>query len=102
MKNITYNGETHTLKEWIEILRLSEECCQDDLLDFANELVFDGKITNDNLYKLYVLWSDKPPMMPAVFAKRISIVFKEHRHDLQRFRTSNARGWQKINDNDDV
>ena len=96
MKPITHNGETHTLKEWIEILKLSEKAENDILVDFAKELVFNGKITNENLYKAYTLWSDKNPMPPSVFAKRISIIFKEHRPDLQRFKTNKVRGWQNI------
>ncbi len=109
MKLITYKGETHTLKEWIEILKLSEEGHQytqnDDLIEFAKEVVFNGKITNENLYKAYTIWCGENPMPPTVFAKRISIVFKEHRPDLQRFRTRDIRGWQKMADfydNDDV
>lgn len=98
MKLITYNGETHTLKEWIEILKLSEEGHQytenDNLINFANELVFNGKITNKNLYKAYTIWNDGDPIPPMVFAKRIATVFKEHRPDLQRFKTCNVRGWQ--------
>ena len=98
MKKITYNGETHTLKEWIEILKLSEKGSFDDnLVDFAKELVFDGKITNENLYKAYQLWNiGEHILSPSVFAKRISLVFKEHRPDLQGFRTCDTRGWQKV------
>jgi hypothetical protein len=32
----------------------------------------------------------------AVFAKRIAVVFKELRPGLQRFRTSEHRGWQNF------
>lgn len=100
MKIITYKGETHTLKEWIEILKLSEEGHQytedDTLVDFAKELVFNGKITNENLYKAYTIWQGENPMPHNVFVKRIAKVFKEHRPDLQQFRTSKARGWQNI------
>ena len=99
MKLITYKGETHTLKEWIDILKLSEESCRyppdDNLIEFAKELVFSGKITNKNLYKAYTLWNDDTPLPSTVFAKRISIVFKVHRPDLQRFKTKTVRGWQK-------
>ena len=39
MKTIIYNGEAHTLKEWIEILKLSEEAtgytANEDLADFT-------------------------------------------------------------------
>ena len=98
MKNITYNGETHTLKEWIEILNLSENSQlvdYKDLIDFAKELVFNGKITNENLYKAYSLWNlGQHILSPSVFAKRISIIFKEYRPDLQQFRTCDTRGWQ--------
>lgn len=101
MKTITYKGETHTLKEWIEILKLAEEGHQytendDNLVDFAKELVFNGKITNENLYKAYALWQGETCMPHNVFTKRIAKVFKEHRSDLQQFRTSKARGWQNI------
>ena len=100
MKTITYKGETHTLKEWIEILKLAEEGHQyaedDNLVDFAKELVFNGKITNENLYKAYTIWQGENCMPPTVFAKRITKIFKEHRSDLQRFRTCKVRGWQNI------
>lgn len=97
MKPITYNGETHTLKEWIEILKLSEDSEQNDnLIDFAKELVFNGRITNENLYKAYVLWSGDGSLPPSMFLKRIAKVFKEHRPDLQKFRTNKVRGWVKI------
>ena len=96
MKPITHNGETHTLKEWIEILKLSEKAENDILVDFAKELVFDGKITNENLYKAYTLWYDGTPMPSSVFVKRIAKTFKEHRPDLQRYRINTARGWEKV------
>ena len=98
MKLITYNNETHTLQEWIEILKLSEEsqqqACDEDLIDFAKELNFEGRITNENLYKAYTLWCDGNPMPPTVFTKRIVKVFKLCRNDLQRFKTNSVRGWQ--------
>lgn len=101
MKTITYNRETHTLEEWIKFLKLAEENHQytgnDILVDFAKELIFNGKITNENLYKAYSLWNLNEHLMPpAVFAKRIAIVFKNHRPDLQRFKTNKVRGWQTI------
>lgn len=96
MKHITYNGETHTLKEWITILELAEATHLDsDLVDFSQELDFEGRITNDNLYKLYVIWSGEKCLPQTVFAKRIALVFKIHRPDLVRFRTMNQRGWER-------
>ena len=95
MKLITYNGETHNLEKWIEILNLSEEGAGGkELIDFATELIFKGKITNENLYEAYTLWCDETPLAPSVFAKRIAIIFKKYRPDLQRFRTCKVRGWQ--------
>ena len=97
MKLITYNNETHTLNEWIEILKLLEEnYVDDDLIDFAKELSFEGKITNKNLYKAYTLWSGGNTMPPTVFTKRIVKAFKSCRNDLQRFKTNNTRGWEKV------
>ena len=100
MKLITYNNETHTLKEWIEILKLSDEVhrdfVNDDLIEFAKELRFVGRITNANLYKAYTLWCDGNPMPPTIFQKRIVKSFKLCRKDLQSFRTSKVRGWENV------
>lgn len=89
MREITYNGETHTLEEWVKILQR-----EDDLRQFAEELVFDGRISNDMLYRLYTIWQGENCLPKTSFEKRITSTFKLHRSDLQPYRSGNVRGWK--------
>lgn len=92
MRKITYNGETHTFKEWCRILQ--ETSTNDDLRSFAEALDFDGRLTNEALYTLYTMWCGDNCLPKDVFEKRIVSAFKKYRPDIRRYRTKNVRGWE--------
>lgn len=92
MKTYTYKGETHTLKEWCEILQTSAVCA-DDLEGFVMELDFDGRMSNAALYELYCIWVGDNPMEKPMFEKRVAKAFKHHRPDIKSFKNGNVRGW---------
>ena len=101
MKLITYNNETHTLKEWIEILKLSDEVhrdfVNDDLIEFAKEIEFFEEISNEQLYTKYRYWcedSGHNALARNTFLKRIAKAFKEYRNDVEAYRTSKERGYE--------
>ena len=87
MKTYTYKGETHTLKEWCEILQTR------DLKPFVEELEFDGRLSNAALYEFYVVWAGENTMPKAQFEKWIARVIKKYRPDLKPFKSGNVRGY---------
>lgn len=95
MKEITYNGETHTFAEWCRILQEAERAEYDPELDrFAEELVISGVITNKNLYELYTIWKGESCLSKVSFEKRIHKVFRKCRPDIVPYKTSRFRGWR--------
>ena len=95
MKEITYLGETHTFSEWCRILQEAANCEYDPKLrKFAEELRFEGRMTNKNLYTLYTIWADEKPISKASFEKRIPKIFRKYRPDIVPYKTSSVRGWE--------
>lgn len=93
MREITYKGETHTLKEWCKILQTPAPRV-DALKPFVEELEFDGRLSNAALYELYVIWQGENCMPKASFEKRIVSAFKQYRPELKPYRSGNVRGWE--------
>ena len=94
-KQITYNGETHTFAEWCRILQ--GVATDDDLRGFAENLEFYGKISNETLYQLYMIWADGHCLPKSSFEKLIPKTFQKYRPDIVKYRSGSVRGW-KIDD----
>lgn len=69
--------------------------------EFDINACHDHCITNADLYRNYRAWCDESGhkfMAKTSFDKRIPKVFREHRCDLEPYRTGKTRGWRKISD----
>lgn len=87
-----------------------------DFVDMTNPLVVfvkefdidvcqDHTITNDDLYRNYVVWADEcrhKPMAKTSFGQKLPKIMREYRNDLEAYRTSKSRGWRKCEEQREV
>ena len=95
MKFTEPDDQRATTRDFIEITN--------PIVVFAREFNIDScqdrYITNADLYRGYCSWCDESrhkPMTKTSFEKRIPKVFREHRGDLESFKSGNVRGWRKV------
>lgn len=88
----------------------------EDFIEITNPLVVfvkefnidtckDHCITNDDIYRNYTAWADEcrhKPLTKTSFKNRLPKVMREYRTDLEPYRSSNLRGWRKVEDNKEV
>ncbi len=95
MKFTEPDDQRKTTEDFIEVTN--------PIVVFAKEFNIDDChdhcITNADLYRNYRAWCDESGhkfMAKTSFDKRIAKIFRECRADLEQFRTSDIRGWRKI------
>lgn len=92
-----HKGEEHTIGEWVDILtetQISTQSVTTSLDEFVKQLEFDGTITNDELYNLYLECCEGVPLVRDSFLKRLPKTLRKHRPEIVPYRTGKFRGYR--------